>query len=103
MKMNEELLYLEKIGAIQEQLIVFKYNENVSKYKEFDYDERKILAVGGLPLPKVLKNVTNHMFSVRHRLLQEASALGWMFSYDKGVCNMKIQPEGDMDERRSYD
>jgi hypothetical protein len=76
MKMNEELLYLEKIGAIQEQLIVFKYNENVSKYKEFDYDERKILAVGGLPLPKVLKNVTNHMFSVRHRLLQEASALG---------------------------
>jgi hypothetical protein len=32
--------------------------------------------VGGLPLPKVLKNVTNHMFSVWHRLLQEASALG---------------------------
>jgi hypothetical protein len=28
----------------------------------------------GLPLPKVLKNVTNHMFLVRHVLLQEASA-----------------------------
>jgi hypothetical protein len=58
--------------------------------------------VGGLPLPKVLKNVTNHMFLVLHRLLQEASALGLRFSHDKGVCNMKIQPEGDMDERRSY-
>jgi hypothetical protein len=44
MNMNEELLYLKKIGAIQEQPIVFKYNEHVSKYKEFDYDERKILA-----------------------------------------------------------
>jgi hypothetical protein len=32
--------------------------------------------VGGLPLPKFLKNVTNHMFSVWHRLLQEALALG---------------------------
>jgi hypothetical protein len=32
--------------------------------------------VGGLPLPKILKNVTTHMFSVWHRLLQEASALG---------------------------
>jgi hypothetical protein len=32
--------------------------------------------VGGLPFSKVLKNVTNHMFSVWYRLLQEASALG---------------------------
>jgi hypothetical protein len=30
----------------------------------------EILYVGGLPLPKVLKNVTNHMFSVGHGLLQ---------------------------------
>lgn len=44
MKMNEELLSLKKIGAIQEQLVVFKYNENVSKDKEFDSDERKISA-----------------------------------------------------------
>jgi hypothetical protein len=34
------------------------------------------VTVGGLPLPKVLKNVTNHMSLVWHRLLQEASALG---------------------------
>jgi hypothetical protein len=32
--------------------------------------------VGGLPLSKILKNVTNHMFSVRYRLLQEVSAPG---------------------------
>jgi hypothetical protein len=32
--------------------------------------------VGGVPLPKVLKNATNHMFSVRYRLLQEVSAPG---------------------------
>jgi hypothetical protein len=32
--------------------------------------------IGDLPLPKVLKNVTNHMFSVSHRLLLETSALG---------------------------
>jgi hypothetical protein len=56
----------------------------------------------GLPLTKVLKNMTNHMFSVWHRLLQEVPTLGWRFSHGKSVCNMKIQPEGDMDERRSY-
>jgi hypothetical protein len=33
-------------------------------------------AVGGLPLSKVLKNVTNHLSLVSYRLLQEASALG---------------------------
>jgi hypothetical protein len=47
------------------------------------------LSVGGLPLPKVLKNTTNHMFSVRHRLSQEASALG------ESIRNVKEQPEGE--------
>jgi hypothetical protein len=32
--------------------------------------------VGGLPLLKVLKNVTNHMFSTQYRLSQEVSASG---------------------------
>jgi hypothetical protein len=35
--------------------------------------------VGGLSLPKVLKNMTNHMFSTRYGLLQGASASGWKF------------------------
>jgi hypothetical protein len=33
------------------------------------------VTVGGLLPPKVLKNMTDHMFSVRHGLLQGASAL----------------------------
>jgi hypothetical protein len=32
--------------------------------------------VGGLRLPKVLKNVTDHMFSVGHGLLEGVSAPG---------------------------
>jgi hypothetical protein len=32
--------------------------------------------VGGLPPPKVLKNVTDHMFSIRHGLLQGALTSG---------------------------
>jgi hypothetical protein len=37
--------------------------------------------VGGLLPPKVLKNMTNHMFLVWHGLFQRgASASGWRFS-----------------------
>jgi hypothetical protein len=39
--------------------------------------------VGGLPLPKVLKNLTNMFFSIRP--LQEASALRWRCAYYEGV------------------
>jgi hypothetical protein len=50
---------------------------------------------GGLPLPKVLKNVTDHMFSVWHGLLQGASASGWRSSlmaktYTMWRCSPKV-------------
>jgi hypothetical protein len=35
--------------------------------------------VGGLLLPKVLKNLINHLFSAWYRLLQGASNSGWKF------------------------
>jgi hypothetical protein len=41
----------------------------------YQIERYEVMNVGGLPLPKVLKNVTNHMFSVWHRLLQKTSAL----------------------------
>jgi hypothetical protein len=63
----------------------------------------EILYVGGLPLPKVLKNVTNHMFSVGHGLLQGGSG-SWIktFSNGESVRGVKEQPEGDRNKRRSY-
>jgi hypothetical protein len=52
------------------------------------------ITVGGLTLLKVLKNVTNHMFSVWHRLLQEALALGWRFSLMIKACAIwRYNPE----------
>jgi hypothetical protein len=35
-----------------------------------------LLIVGGLPLPKVLKNATNHMISVWYGVLQGGFGLG---------------------------
>jgi hypothetical protein len=55
--------------------------------------------VGSLLFPKVLKNVTNHMFSVnidcyrRLRFWDEGSLSG------ESMCDMKIQPEGRTDGR----
>jgi hypothetical protein len=47
--------------------------------------------VGGLPLPNVLKNVTDHMFSVWHGLLQGALASGWISSFMTGWrCSSKM-------------
>jgi hypothetical protein len=60
-------------------------------------------AVGGHPLPKVLKNVTNHMFSVGHGLLQGGFGSSIKtFSNGESVCDVKKQPEGDKSKRRSY-
>jgi hypothetical protein len=46
--------------------------------------------VGGLPIPKVLKNVINHVFSV-YRLLQGGFGMK-VFSYNKNIrrCNSKV-------------
>jgi hypothetical protein len=54
--------------------------EEARKVEEAVERERLIGIVGGLPLPKVLKNMTNHVFSTRYGLLQGASASGWKFS-----------------------
>jgi hypothetical protein len=42
-KIKEELLPLEKIEAIQKQLIGFIYNKIISKNEEFYYDGRNLL------------------------------------------------------------
>jgi hypothetical protein len=58
------------------------------------------MVFGGLLPPKVLKNMTNHMFLVWHGKLQEgASASGSMkfLPYNK----VKMWPEGNKSGRRS--
>jgi hypothetical protein len=59
--------------------------------------------VGGLPLPKVLKNVTDHMFSVGHGLLQGGFG-SWIktFSNGESIHGVKEQPKGDRSRRQSY-
>jgi hypothetical protein len=49
-----------------------------------------LVIVGGLPLPKVLKNMTNHMFLALYGLLQGASASGWKFTPMAKVYKTKI-------------
>jgi hypothetical protein len=58
--------------------------------------------VGGLPLPKVLKNLINHLFSAWYRLLQGASDSGWKFLSIIKAYEVKIWSEGDKNEHRSY-
>jgi hypothetical protein len=52
-----------------------KRHAQFSSYHSF-YSLGRAIFVGGLPLPKVLKNVINHMFSAQYRLSQEVSAPG---------------------------
>jgi hypothetical protein len=42
---------------------VFSHHQRLNHYHPFVLRIRRVLSVGGLPLPKVLKNMTNHMFS----------------------------------------
>jgi hypothetical protein len=52
-----------------------KRHAQFSSYRSFCSLGRAVF-VGGFPLLKVLKNVTNHMFSAQYKLSHEVSALG---------------------------